>query len=396
MIGGGEAVFGARMREIRLAKGLTLEELASAMDGQLTKQALSKYETGKSQPRPTMLVALARALGVKAAELIGEPDYSIECLQYRTRAVLHPRSKERVEATLRYSLERRLRLEDRLGIGRRPMLPDRPRPVHGLEEAEAAASSIRGEWALGLGPISNFTEVLERQSIHVFEVPGDDDFDGLAAVARDADGNLRAVGIAENPDTAGDRQRFNLAHELGHVVVEPSADLDEEAVAHRFAGAFLLPATLVFDEVGSRRSEISLEELMLLKQSWGVSMQCILHRLRDLDVISQTHYEWWWREIGALGYGKVEPAVILREQSTWERRNLARAQAEGLMTNEQTAAYLGVTPSARSVDAIDRRALMKLSLEDRRAVLRTHAEQLVDYYDQVASGEWLEADLDEP
>lgn len=388
-------MFGSRLREIRLAKGFTLEALASAMGGQLTKQALSKYETGKSQPRPTVLVALAQALGVRASELFGEPDYSIECLQYRTRAPLHPRSKERVEATLSYRLEQRLRLEDRLNAGRRPLLPERPRGVRTLPDAEDAARLIRKTWSLGTGPIPNFTEVLERQSIHVFEISGDGDFDGLAATARDADGGLRAVGIAENPDTDGDRQRFNLAHELGHVTLRPSAELDEEAVANRFAGALLVPDSLVYDEVGRKRSELSWDELLLLKQSWGVSVQCILHRLRDLEVISQSHYKWWWREIEALGYRKVERERLPREESTWERRNLARAQAEGLMTMEQAAAYLGVERPTRASDGVDRRALMKLSLEDRRAVLRRHSEQLVDYYAQVASDEWMEADLDE-
>jgi len=389
-------VFGSRLREIRLAKGFTLEELASAMDGQLTKQALSKYETGKSQPRPTMMLALAKALGVKAAELFGEPDYAIECLQYRTRAPMHPRSQERVEATLRVNLERRLHLEDRLGVARRPMLPSRSRNAQTLADAETAAVTIRSKWSLGEGPISNITEVLERQSVHVFEIPGDVDFDGLAATARDEDGELRAIGIAENPDADGDRQRFSLAHELGHVAMRMLGNLDEEKAANRFAGALLIPAALVYSEVGTRRSEISLEELLLLKRSWGASIQCILHRLRDLDVISQNHYEWWWREIGALGYTKVEPIRLAREESTWERRNLARAQAEGLMTREQAAAYLGADrATAPPADGIDRRALMTLGLEERRAVLKAHADRLVDYYERVAVDEWLGADIDE-
>lgn len=389
-------MFGSRLREIRLAKGLTLEELATAMDGQLTKQALSKYETGKSQPRPAMMLALAKALGVKAAELFGEPDYAIECLQYRTRAPMHPRSQERVEATLRVNLERRLHLEDRLGAGRRPMLPRKPYSARTLADAENAAVTIRSNWSLGEGPIPNVTDVLERQSVHVFEIPGDMDFDGLAATARDEDGELRAIGIAENPDADGDRQRFSLAHELGHAAMSMSGDLDEEKAANRFAGALLIPATLVYSEVGTRRSEISLEELLLLKRSWGASIQCILHRLSDLDVISQNHYEWWWREIAALGFTKVEPIRLAREESTWERRNLARAQAEGLMTREQAAAYMGIVGgSIAPADGIDRRALMKLGLEERRAVMRAHADQLVEYYGQVASDEWLGADLDE-
>lgn len=388
-------MFGARLREIRLAKGYTLNELASKMDGQLTKQALSKYETGKAQPRPTMLMALAKALEVKAAELFAEPDYSIECLQYRTRAPLKPRSEERVEATLRYSLEKRLRLEDRLAVGRRPRLASNRVSVDDLMGAETAAETLRDEWELGSGPISNLTEVLERQSIHVFEVPGDEDFDGLVAIARDDDG-LRAVGIAENPDTDGDRQRFNLAHEVGHVILEPGAELTDEAVASRFAGAFLVPADLIFDALGTRRTDVSLDELLLLKRSWGVSMQCILHRLRELDVISQSHYKWWWGEIAALGYRTVEPARLAREESTWVQRNLARATAEGLMTQEQAAAYLGEARAPGAADGIDRRSLMRLSLEDRRAVLRTHAEELVGYYERVASEDWLEGTLDEP
>jgi Zn-dependent peptidase ImmA (M78 family)/transcriptional regulator with XRE-family HTH domain len=389
-------MFAARLREIRLAKGYTLDELAGRMEGEVTKQAISKYETGSAHPRPKTLVALAKALDVKSAELFGEPDYAITCLQYRTRAPLRSRSKERVEAVLRYSLERRLRLEDRLAAGRRPRLPKKRITVDTVEQAEGLAGTIRNDWRLGCEPIANFTEVLERQSIHVFEVPGDDDFDGLAAVARTEDGELRGVGIAENPERDGDRQRFNLAHEVGHVVMEPVAGLNEEDAASRFAGALLVPASLVFEQLGERRSDVSLDELLLLKKSWGVSAQCILHRLRDLDVISQNHYEWWWREIDALGYRTTEPMRLEREQSTWERRNVARARAERLISSDEAAAYLGEVPPPGSSDGIDRRFLMKLSANDRHAVLREQAERLAADYEQSQVSEWLGADLNEP
>jgi Zn-dependent peptidase ImmA (M78 family)/transcriptional regulator with XRE-family HTH domain len=384
------------LREIRLAKGLTLDELAARMGDLVTKQALSKYETGKSQPRPSTLVALAQALEVKTAELLAEPEYSIECLQYRTRAPLRPRAEERVEAALRYRLEQRLRLEDRISAGRRPAIPGNRVRIHAIADAEQVAVDVRSEWGLGRGAIANLTEVLERQAIHVFEMPGEDDFDGLAAVATTDDGELRAVGIAENPDTDGDRQRFNLAHEIGHVILE-AGDLDEEMVANRFAGAFLVPQELILDAFGVHRSDLSFDELLLLKQSWGVSVQCILHRLRDLEVITQAHYDFWFREIAALGYRKTEPVRLPREQSTWVRRSLARATAEGLMTQEQAATYVTVGSGLRPAsDGMDRRSLMKLSLEDRREVLRAQAERLADYYDRVASEDWQEADLDEP
>jgi len=302
-----------------------------------------------------------------------------------------------VEASLSTSLERRLRLEDRLAASRDCSLP-KPQVVVSLDEAEGVARAIRKDWDLGSGAIANLSDVLETRSVHVFELAGEDDFDGLAAVATCEDGSVRAVGIAENPDTDGDRQRFNLAHELGHVLMVVDPSLDEELAADRFAGALLVPRELVFEEVGERRTEMAWEELLLLKRLWGVSVQSILHRLRDLDVISEAHHEWWRREIKASGFQKREPMRLPREASTWEARRLARAEVEGLLSREQAAAYVVPVPAPTPVsqESIDRRALMKLSIEDRRAVLRAHAERLSEYYEEEARGDWVNGGFDEP
>lgn len=389
-------MLGSRMRQFRLARGWTLEELSEQMNGVVTKQALSKWEADKAFPRPAALIALAGAFEVKVAELMAEPEYAVVCLQYRCRAALAPRARERVEASLSTSLERRLRLEDRTSSSRDCALP-KPRLVASLEDAEEAARAIRMTWNLGLGAISNLSDVLETRSVHVFELAGEDDFDGLAAIATCEDGSVRAVGIAENPDTDGDRQRFNLAHELGHVLMVVDPGLNEELAADRFAGAFLVPRELAFQEVGERRKEMAWEELLLLKRLWGVSVQSILHRLRDLDVISESHHDWWRREIKAMGFQKREPMRLPREASTWEARRVARAEAEGLLSREQASAYvtLAPVPKTSAPDGIDRRALMKLSVEDRRAVLRAHAERLSDYYEEEARGDWVNGGFDE-
>jgi Zn-dependent peptidase ImmA (M78 family)/DNA-binding XRE family transcriptional regulator len=386
-------MLGSRMRQLRLARGWTLEELSHQMNGVVTKQALSKWEADKAFPRPTALIALAHAFGVKGAELIAEPEYSIACLEYRSRAPLAPRTRERVEASLSTSLERRLRLEDRLGASRDCALP-RSRSVASLEEAEDAARSLRAAWGLGAEAIANLSDVLEARSVHVFELAGENDFDGLAAVATCEDGSIRGVGIAENPDTDGDRQRFNLAHELGHVLMDVDPVLDEERAANRFAGGLLVPRELVFEEVGRRRSEMAWEELLLLKRLWGVSIQSILHRLWDLDVISESHFDWWMREIKALGYQKREPVRLPREESTWEARRLAHAEAEGLLSREQAAVYAAPRPARVEQASVERRSLMKMSIEDRRAVLRAHAERLSEYYEEEARGEWVNGGFD--
>ena len=172
-------MIGERLRQLRLARGLTLSELSDAMDGIVTKQALAKYESGKAFPRPTVLVAIAKALKVKSAELIGEPDYDIRCVAWRTRAPLAPRAQERLEATLKTNLERRLRLEDRLSADRRVEMTRARIPVGALEDAEDAARELRQDWCLGCDVISSLTEVLERHSVHVLSI---DLQDGVACV----------------------------------------------------------------------------------------------------------------------------------------------------------------------------------------------------------------------
>ncbi len=82
-----------RLRQLRLAKGLSLEELAACMGGMITKQSLSKYELGKAQPSPSVLVRLAEALGVRAAYLAGEPELRVEYVAYRKSSAL-PKGKQ--------------------------------------------------------------------------------------------------------------------------------------------------------------------------------------------------------------------------------------------------------------------------------------------------------------
>ena len=46
----------------------------------------------------------------------------------------------------------------------------------------------------------------------------------------------------------GERQRFTLAHELGHLVMDVAAKLDEKKAMQRFAGVFLMPANALWQK----------------------------------------------------------------------------------------------------------------------------------------------------
>ena len=76
-----------------------------------------------------------------------------------------------------------------------------------------------------------------------------------------------------------------------------------ELQAHRFAAAFLFPARSFVDEVYS----LALDSLLEVKKRWRVSIQVMIRRARDLDLVSQDKYERAFRELSRRGYRTREP-----------------------------------------------------------------------------------------
>ena len=265
-----------RLKRFRLARGMSLDDLVAAIGGLVSKQALSKYERGKMQPKTAVLNRIAAALGIKSAQLWGEPVCGVECLAYRKRARLGKKEAERIESFVAEALEKRVRLQERIGEHKGLELPIQGAPVNILDDAECAAIALRQKWDLGIVPIANLVGVLEDHFIHIIEVDACETFDGISAVARDNDKNPLAAAIATRRDTPGDRHRLNIAHELGHLTLELGEAVNAEAAAFRFGGAFLAPANQLCREVGEKRSLIEVEELLYLKQRYGMSMQAIL------------------------------------------------------------------------------------------------------------------------
>lgn len=143
-------------------------------------------------------------------------------------------------------------------------------------------------WAVGNDPIPKLAEHLEERGVKVISLDLDD-IDGLAAKVRRKERDAARV-IVIKRTTWSERKRFNLAHELGHLVLEVKAGVDEEKAAHRFAGAFLIPADVLRAEVGPSRSSLSLGELVALKSRFGVSIQALTYRCKDLGIINQSAY----------------------------------------------------------------------------------------------------------
>jgi len=389
-------MIGQRIKQLRLARGMSLDALAAALGGAVTKQALSKYELGKAQPSPRMLTLLASALGVKASQLAVPPDIHVEFIGYRRRASLPKREQERVESQITAALEQRVQLQDRLQISAILDLPVQGMPIVAVEDAEDTALKIRTLWGLGTEPLANMTATLEDHLVHVLEIDGDHRFDGISAVARDHEGQVAAAAVVSDSKVAGERQRLNLAHELGHLVLDVTALADEqvESAAFRFGAALLAPAAALRQDVGNRRSFISTEELLLLKQRFGMSMQALLYRLRNLGIITESYYKQWCMDINRLGWRRDEPASLPHEEPTWLRQHVLRGLAEELLSHsEATQLVPDLTEATPSLSLVQRRAFLALPLEQRRRIMAEQANQLAPDYE--VDRDWQDLNTDD-
>ena len=344
---------GQRIRVSRRACGLSLRDLEARIDNRVTAQAISKYERDESMPGSGVLIALSDALGVPVDYLASDSDIRLEAVDFRKKRLTSRREEAQVEASVLHLLERYLIVEEILHLPTVAwdMPREAPWPVlRDPAEAEHAALGLRAHWGLGLDPISNLVDLLEERGIKVLAMRLAN-IDGLTARVRREDTSVASV-IVVNRDDWGERQRFTLAHELGHMALETAPKVDDEKAAHRFSGAFLMPAETLRAEIGKRRKSMGWGELFELKRIFGVSVQALTYRCKDLGIFGAPLVRQLFNEFTRRGWRSPpyeEPGAMAGERPMRFERLCFRALAEGAISEAKAAELLG-----RSVHELNR------------------------------------------
>ena len=373
---GGSLVMGAigkRLRQARLIAGKTQEQVVAELSEggvQLTKAGLSKYERGGSVPPASLLVPLGSILAVPIDFFLAEPSVTVEWRGFRKLARMGKKQQERIQALAQQVVGRQVWLQEKLHPQTRASLPKLTVTTH--EQAEEAAAKVRMKWHLGEAPIESVTRTLEDNHCIVVEFAEESSFHGLSGWANDVFPVTITSSLGSN-----DRRRFNLAHELGHLVMRcPGVDeKQEEQLAHRFASAFIVPPSVALRELGQRRRHLTFEELGLLKRKHGLSMQAWLFRAKDLGVISAGHCQSLFRQFSSKGWRKKEPVEYMGDENALRLRQLTlRALAEGVITPDEAEEILpGCAPEegemSKPLGYVSAKDVMKLSAEERDEVL---------------------------
>jgi len=299
-------MFCTRLHRARKAAGLSLRDLGEQVG--VSHASIKKYEDGHAVPSSDILLKLARTLKVRTEYFFRPETVALEGIEYRKRSRLPKKQLDTITHEVTDQIERRIELENlfpRPPVEAFTPVSGLPGSVVDLDQIEDVADRVRTAWNLGFDPIPDLIDVLETNGIRVFMIDADEHnkFDGLAAHVN----GMPIVVVGRR--WPGDRQRFTLAHELGHLMLKDrlSDDLDEEKACNRFAGAFLLPRASVRQELGTRRNAIELKELGLLKEEFGLSMSGILYRALHLGIITPAYREAQARFFSKKGWSRHEP-----------------------------------------------------------------------------------------
>ena len=327
---------GERIKSARIGAGMSQRALAREMG--LSAMAISKYESGEIVPRPGLIIQLSEILRVSVDYFFRSISVNLSQPQYRCRKPLKKKEESLVHAQVREWLERYFEIELILGEEKILTLPSKENcRITTLDEIEDVAQRVRDEWDLGLDPIESVMDVLEQHGVKVGVIEATDKFDALTFYY---DGSTPVIAV--NNDMPGDRQRFNLAHELGHLLLRIEGDVDEEAAAHRFAAAFLVPKKMAFRELGEQRRNISPREFYVLKHKWGMSMSAWLHRAADLGIIPEGTSERLWTLFNKNGWRQKEPGDPLPpEHPTHMKLLVLRALSEKKISQSRAQELLG-------------------------------------------------------
>ncbi|WP_316230183.1 XRE family transcriptional regulator [Bradyrhizobium sp. SZCCHNR1051] len=286
-----EYVNSGLLRVARQRLGFSQGEAADRLA--VPQVTLSRYENAVASP-PDEFIARAASIYGMPIEFFRQPD-----AVFGPPVSVHPMWRKKADVTVRdidkIIAEINIRaLQIRRLLSAVEYTPQSDIPRLDLDDydgdIERIAGLVRAHWLLPNGPIENLTAAVERAgAVVIYSSMGGSSVSGVTV---SVPGLLPVIVL--NRDQTGDRQRFTLAHELGHLVMHKFPSPDMETEANNFASALLMPKneiTLAF-----RSRKIDMARLAALKPEWRVSMQALLYRAQSLGLIEKPAAGWLWRK----------------------------------------------------------------------------------------------------
>ncbi|MGN5221453.1 XRE family transcriptional regulator [Aeromonas veronii] len=338
-----------RLAQILAARRLSQAQLAMMVG--VSPPTISKWNSGLQAPSAEALDRLASVVNVSAEWFTRPLLPKISKPLFRSNASAHVAARAMLAARMEWVDEIVTRLSEFVDF------PELKLPVRNFksldeisrEDIESAANECRKLWGLGNRAIPDLALAAEGNGIVlVREETGTAEIEGLSGWSSVLPDRPFILLSADKGN--GFRSRFDLAHEIGHLILhkgmEPSLDAvkykQKEDQAHLFAGAFLMPAEFFAEEI---RTPVTLDSLLLVKQRYGVSVAAIIMRLYALGIIGDDEKQLLYKRRSARWGVKAEPGDDTRkpEQPRLLKRTLELLISHGVMTMDGVSGFIGLS-----------------------------------------------------
>ena len=306
---------------------------------------------GKMTPNSELLIKLSESLNVRLDYFFYDGEsMRLENISFRKLSGFSLNKQEAVALKTCYYLERCIELEDIVGVKFPNVISKESLRLSGSSDLEVLSCidshvvKLRRKWGLGLGSLSNVVEILESKGVKVLLLDVELEFNGLSTWAN----KLTPVIVINTAHKHLDRLRFTALHELGHLVLDIRnySEKDQEHYCNYFASSMLIPDKTLRDELGEKRREIEFLELGLVKIQYGISVQALLYRAKDLGIISKPYFQQLYSQIRNFGWRKNEPfEYVGLEKSFKFDQLLLRAYAEGVISMSKAASLKNISLS---------------------------------------------------
>jgi Zn-dependent peptidase ImmA (M78 family)/transcriptional regulator with XRE-family HTH domain len=329
-----------RLALARARRGLTKQALAG-MCG-VTRRTVTAWEAGDVDSPPVGLLSSVLTLPSDFFYADDAPKIEEASVSFRALSSVSARQVSRVLAISSLAVELGTWIDKHYTtpIVDLPDLSDTSdlAPV-------AAAEEVRSTWGVHHKPIKNMMSLLERKGVRIFSLPVTDR--EIDAFEFSYEGRPF---VFLNTSKSAERLRFDLAHELGHMILHRgerknlSRQIEQEA--QEFAASFLIPADALYAQIVGK---VRLDDVFKLKTYWKVSAVAMVERLYHLEFITEWMRRQWLIDLSQRGFRTSEPGGIHPESSRLLSELFRMARKDGWPVR-RIAAELG--EDERDIDAL--------------------------------------------
>ena len=328
------------LKKIRIINNYSLEEAGKLMN--MSATAIMKYESGVIVPDSKKIIEFANAYKVKVVDIIKKYDYpKLEFKSFRKKKKFTGKKLELLKMIIQDKVADYLYVLDLNNINN--LIDIKSNKCNSLEDAEKASIEFRNKYNLSsIQPLYELISTLENIGIIVIKIPNKnkqfDGFDGLSEIIN----GIPVIVLCDDMED-GARERFTIAHELGHLLLDIKDGLDEEKACNRFASSLLMPKDAMIHEFGNKRSNISYQELLFFKVEYKVSIAATINRLKELNIIGDYTYRKLNIMLSEYGWKKDEPYHIDNEITHQFEKIVHRLEIDNIISINKACELLGVT-----------------------------------------------------